>query len=233
MNYGALNTGTLNGTSSTDENATLLGGVVSGWTIQSSVLVSEFMAGGVASSWTLKANALFSDVLSGGVASSWTLNANAVFGDVLSGGVASSCALKANAVFGDVLSGGVASSCALKANDIFSDVLCGGISSGWTLPCGTLLDYYGVLNTRTLNGTSSAYEDTTLLIDCVINGGVSQPETLSAELSLLFFGGVSSTWRLTDIDVSSYYGDMLHNTWQLAVTSATLILEINTPIGDS
>jgi hypothetical protein len=106
------------------------------------------------------------------------------------------------------LFGGIISSCTFKADGIFDDIFISGIVA----TC--------IINSK-------------YVISCVGNGGISQTEILSAALSQCLVGGVVSTWTLTDIDVSSYFGDMLHNTWQLVITSATLTLEINTPIGDS
>jgi hypothetical protein len=236
MNYGALNTGTLNGTSSTDEDATLLDGVISDYVFKADGIFSNILVGGVDASWTLKANCAFSDVLSDGVISSWTLKANNILSDVLSGGLARTFGIGSKYIISCVVNGGISQSETLYAG--LSRTLVGGVAYDWALPHNDLLGYYGALNTcivnyGTLNGTSNTGEDITLLIGCVVNGGISQSETLSAGLSLTFVGGITSTWRLTDTDISSYYGDMLHNTWQLAIESATLILEINTPIGDS
>lgn len=47
-------------------------------------------------------------------------------------------------------------------------------------------------------------------------------------------GGVYSfNLTMSDTDIASFYGDMLHNTSQLEIASATQVLEIEVPIGDT
>lgn len=79
--------------------------------------------------------------------------------------------------------------------------------------------------------------DSWLIASPVLSGGVLSSSSTDAALAIIppvfLIGGVHSDARLTDVDIASFYGDMLHNTWQLEITSATELLEISTPIGDS
>jgi hypothetical protein len=71
----------------------------------------------------------------------------------------------------------------------------------------------------------------------MLNSGVMKYSSTDAALRIMpatiLSGGIHTDYHLSDVDISSYYGDMLHNTWQLEIASVTELLEISTPIGDS
>jgi hypothetical protein len=239
MNYGALDTSILNGTASTDEDAILLGGIVSDWIIQGTFGI--ILTGGTGSSWTFPYSyisnnsgalntytfngsssicedntLLISYVSNGGIRQSETLSAGLSL--IFVGGIISSYTLKANNVLSSVMFGGIASNFILKTNTLISDILVGGITSDWTfIYDDNVFNDYGMLNTGALNYISSTDKDDTLFVNCIINGGVASNYVFKA--NFLFNHNPD--------------GDMLHNTLQLVITSATLILDINTPIGDS
>lgn len=106
---------------------------------------------------------------------------------------------------------------------------------------------YGVESVSTNNAayrlspTAVGGMDSTSLISSSIKGnqilpsGVGSAATLWTQLvvSQTLGGGIMDSYSLADAEISSYYGDMLHNTGALEVSSATLPLNIETPKGDT
>jgi hypothetical protein len=83
--------------------------------------------------------------------------------------------------------------------------------------------------------SSSAFAEASSVIQNIFTGGVKSTAFAWTQLvvSQTLKGGLAESSSFNDAEISSYYGDMLHNNGGLEISSATILLEIETPKGDS
>ncbi len=153
---------------------------------------------------------------------------------MLQGEFYSSADYSANLVVGSTGVGGVDSNSGFGSLLNVSAVLQGNVpETGWEL-VGNLVG-----NSKLQGGTNSSSllqaeqkTDNKLFDVEGIKNSTEVGRQIKVEPAII--GGVYSfNLTMSDTDIASFYGDMLHNTSQLEIASATQVLEIEVPIGDT
>lgn len=239
-------------------HAELEGGVGSFGVFDASLLSEPVLVGsGTFSHSLVQASYRIDAVTSTGVVSDSDVGGNGIIANVLlrdSIGASSNGLVEASLVASTEMDGGVAQTLTvLSANLIVSPVANGGVGTTTTLDAAVrtrvTLQGYELTTDSSASGSlktavflrdgadSTSGFDAMLLADTVLSSGAHRGCLFDAPIRIIpptiLSGGLSNDYRLSDADIASYYGDMLHNTWQLEIASATELLEISTPIGDS
>jgi hypothetical protein len=129
-----------------------------------------------------------------------------------------------------VLFGGYSQASRIDAGRIISSNLNNGNSSNniaeAKLFASAILD--SGVNSNTVAEASSVIQN-------IFAGGVKSTAFMWTQLlvSQTLKGGLAESYSFNDAEIASYYGDMLHNNGKLEISSATILLEIETPEGDS
>lgn len=236
-------------------NADLEGGIEVNTSTDSRLQSSPKLGGTpVVSNSSIAGGYALGAVLHSGIDNANLVDSNGIIANIfLRGGIGASGFTSATLLADGELDDGIAQTLSVVRADIRADsVVAGGVSSTNMTAAN--------LNTRVVlsgNLASSQTIDSRLMTHLFIFAGFSSPNTFDAGLKsdarlnhgvsvtsstggllrvtppIIVTGGIHTDYQLSDADISSYYGDMLHNTWQLEIASATELLEISTPIGDS
>jgi hypothetical protein len=83
--------------------------------------------------------------------------------------------------------------------------------------------------------SSNTFAEASSVIQNIFAGGVKSTAFAWTQLvvSQTLTGGLEESYSFNDAEITSYFGDMLHNNGKLEISSATILLEIETPEGDS
>lgn len=236
-------------------NADLEGGI-DAYTSTDSRLQSSPKLGGtpVVSNSSIAGDYALDAVLHSGVDNASLVGSNGIIANIfLRGGVGASSFTSATMLADSELDDGIAQTLSVVRADIRADAVVAGGASSANMAAAKLKTT-GVLSG---NFASSQTIDSKIRIHVFIPAGFSSTNSFNAGLKanarlnhgvgvtntaggllrvtppIIVTGGIHTDYQLSDADISSYYGDMLHNTWQLEIASATELLEISTPIGDS
>ena len=209
--------------------------VVTTATLDAGYTIDACMVGGLTQNSVVDSHGIIANILlRDGIESSNTFSALLVADSELDDGIAQTLTvLRADLRADAVISGGAAANSSIDAALRCSITLSGGVSTY------SLIDSHLVCSIKLFNAEfyTNAVVDAVLIPNVHLNYGVAAQNetggTLRIVPPIIVTGGVYSDYQLSDADISSYYGDMLHNTWQLEITSATELLEISSPIGDS
>lgn len=211
---------------------------------------------GTSSNTTVGGKYRLSGVLSGGMSTTDSAGSAPLVASInIAGGFSTHDTCDAAQAISPVITGGANTQTAVfTAGYIIDSALNNGIHNT------DIIAAYQTLTTVISGGFASTigYADAALTIEPTIEGGVSQRDKADAYLlvsqyllgglargnnfdafvrvipPVFLLGGVVTTdLASSDADISSYYGDMWHNTWQLEIASVTDLLEIETPTGDS
>lgn len=227
------------------------GGIVSVGEPYANMALAAELDGGVSNSGTFNSELVSSATLLGGTDGVWTVGADMRKWATLSYGVESvsiveSLPLRSNVFLYD----GAESSGANDASIDLSAVIFGGYSQDCRVVAGQVIgcamndglhsfsstDHSLKVSTSLNNGVSSTNtSDAFSVIQNIFAGGVESSASTWTQLvvSQTLFGGLEDSYSFNDAEIASYFGDMLHNNGALEIGSATVLLEIETPEGDS
>jgi hypothetical protein len=239
-----------------DCNALLQSGIQAADTLGGGIIGSNISSGGIFRAGRyFDAGIRLSPVLPGGINNSSSNSSKYSIAAVLSGGMESFATVNSKEIKSSVmLQGTLEASTDHSANIIIGSTGVGGVSSFYSydslLVASVVLQNNEFLETSEFNGQ--------LIGNSKLQGGVSSNYCLEAlqktnnklfdlegiknstevgrqiKVEPAIIGGVYSfNLTMSDTDIASFYGDMLHNTWALEIASATQVLEIEVPIGDT
>jgi hypothetical protein len=239
-----------------DCNALLQSGIQSADTLGGGIIGSNISSGGIFRAGRyLGAGIRLSPVLVEGINKSTSANSGYRIGAVLTGSLLGSSLVGSKDIKSSVmLQGAIPSAVDYGAGLVIGSTGVGGLSrdSGFD----SLLNVSAVLQGNLPEAgweLASNFASIPKLKDGINSGSLLQagqktdnklfdPEGIKNSTEVgrqikvepAIIGGVYSfNLTMSDTDIASFYGDMLHNTSQLEIASATQVLEIEVPIGDT
>jgi hypothetical protein len=193
------------------------------------------LIGGEAVSSSVQAGSRIGVMLTGSISVSSDAGAQDLIASVrLQGGFDRGEEFDAGTIIGSTGVGGFSEEAELGGRLISSSRLGGGVTSGATsmaADLGTWAKLQG--GVYSIGAVEAGMKTHNMLGDPEgIKAGTYVGRQLKVEPVII--GGVySSNFSMSDTDIASYYGDMFHNTSALEIASATQVLEIEVPIGDT
>ena len=218
------------------QGSAIIGGGIfrAGHHFNSGIRLSPVLISEKTNSSYIQSNYIIDALLVDGLNSYSIVEANDLLASInLQGEISSNAVFYSNIIINPSLLGGIESTCNVVSNLIID----GSLSGGFDIPYSLLgdLDCSPMLQGSLFNET---IVNSTQKVDNVLGDtyGIASGVYFGGQIKIepVIIGGIySPSMYVNDNDISSYIGDMLHNTSQLGIASATQILKIEVPIGDT